>query len=431
VRVMVIGSGGREHAISWKLAQDKAVERVYVAPGNPGMEREKKIEINAIPAGDFEKIAEFAKARKIDFVVVGPDQALADGAVDFLEERGIPAFGPTREASRIEWSKAYSKELMNAAGIPTAKHETFETVAAAKAFLERAEWGNGWVVKADGLALGKGVVVCESRDQALSTVYEFFSGTMGDAGKRIVVEERLNGREVSAFFICDGELGVPLGMACDYKRIFDGNQGPNTGGMGAFSPADWLPESFLERVSREVAQPLLEEMRKRGNPFKGVLFIGLMVENGVGKVLEFNARFGDPETQVLLPMMADELLPWLQASRNGNLPSLPSSGPRMKSGSALHVVAAAAGYPGNPVKGEVIEVHPSFAIECESWEKNSVQLFFAGVAKKGGGALCTNGGRVLGVTAFAESREAARLKAYEWSEKVRFPGMQRRSDVGA
>lgn len=429
MKLLVVGSGGREHAICWKLAQDPGVDRVFAAPGNPGMDWDRKIESTEILASDFAKIAAFVKEKEISFVVVGPDQALADGIVDFLEERGIPAFGPSKEASRIEWSKAYSKELMQAAGIPTAKYEVFEDAAKAKAFLETVAWGGGWVIKADGLALGKGVVVCDSREQAVSTVGAFLSGSMGEAGKKIVVEERLAGREVSAFFLCDGTTGAPIGMACDYKRIFDGDEGPNTGGMGAFSPADWLPEGFLEKVSQEVTKPLLAEMRKRKNPFKGVLFVGLMVDGGKGKVLEFNARFGDPETQVLLPMVDEPLYPWLQASRDGKLSTLPASGPAMKKGSGVHVVFAAKGYPGSPVKGDEIKLDPLFGPGSETWRTESVKIFFAGVAKQGSG-LCTNGGRVLGITALAGTRVEARKKAYEWAAKASFRGQQRRADVG-
>jgi phosphoribosylamine--glycine ligase len=423
MKLLVIGGGGREHAIAWRLSQDKGVEKVFVCPGNPGMAAD--VECTGIGAGEFDRIASFAKKEGVAFVVVGPDQALADGAVDYLESRAIPAFGPSKQASRIEWSKAYSKDLMKAAGIPTAKFETFTAAPAARAFLETVEWGNGWVIKADGLALGKGVVVCADRAEALAAAEEFFSGLHGDAGKKIVVEERLAGREVSAFFLCDGETGAPLGMACDYKRIFDGDRGPNTGGMGAFSPADWLPTGFLERVGLEVTKPLLKEMNSRGNPFKGMLFIGLMVDGADSRVLEFNARFGDPETQALLPLLAEDLYPWLRASRDGRLGNLAATGPRMKSGASVHVVAAAHGYPGTPRKGDSISVDPAFET---SW-KQGVKLFFAGVSRAGS-ALATNGGRVLGVTALGATREEARLRAQEWSARVSFQGAQRRQDVG-
>ena len=426
LKLLVIGSGGREHAMAWRLSRDHGVDKVYVCPGNPGMSEDPKIECTGIGANEFDRIASFVKANGVDFVAVGPDQALADGAVDYLESRAIPAFGPTKQASRIEWSKAYSKDLMKEAGIPTAVYETFSRPDLARTFLRSVDWGSGWVIKADGLALGKGVVVCDDREQALQTVESFLAGSLGSAGQKIVIEERLRGREVSAFFLCDGDSGVPLGLACDYKRIFDGDQGPNTGGMGAYTPADWLPAHFVENVSREVVKPLLKEMKKRGTPFQGVLFVGLMVDGASFKVLEFNARFGDPETQALLPMLAEDLYPWLRACRDGRLGRLDPSGPRLKQGAAVHVVSAASGYPGTPRKGDGIEIPSSFR---DSWDRDGVKLFFAGVARSGR-SLSTNGGRVLGVTAVAATREEARAKAYEGSAKISFQGLQRRSDVG-
>jgi phosphoribosylamine--glycine ligase len=315
---------------------------------------------------------------------------------------------------------------MRAGGIPTARYETFTSLEAANGFLKQVEWGSGWVVKADGLALGKGVVVCDSREQGLAAAADFFSGSLGAAGQKVVIEERLMGREVSAFFLCDGENGVPLGMACDYKRIFDGDKGPNTGGMGSYTPADWVRPELQARTAAEVVRPLLKEMNSRGVPFKGVLFVGLMVDGEKFSVLEFNARFGDPETQALLPMLAEDLHPWLRACRDGRLAALPASGPRLRSGAAVHVVSAAEGYPGTPRKGDTIEVDPAFG---SSWEKFGVKLFFAGVARQGT-SFTTSGGRVLGVTALGGSREEARAKAFEWSGKVRFQGLQRRNDVG-
>jgi phosphoribosylamine---glycine ligase len=434
VKVLVIGGGGREHAMAWKLAQGSEVEAVYVAPGNPGMALDAKVHCTGIAASDFAAISDFCRKEGVGFVAVGPDQALADGAVDYLEAKGIPAFGPTREAARIEWSKAYSKGLMREARIPTARYELFESLAPAQDFLRTVNWGDGWVIKADGLALGKGVVVCETREEALATVEDFLSGgAMGEAGRTIVVEERLIGREVSAFFLCDGERGVPLGMACDYKRIGDGDQGPNTGGMGAFSPADWLPEGFLDQVGREVTAPLLKTLQAKGVPFKGVLFIGLMVTKQGPKVLEFNARFGDPETQVLLPLLSDELLPWLQASRDGRLASLPAQGPGRHGLHGVHVVMAAHGYPGTGGqtvrKGDPIEISKELLPAAGAWEKGRLKLFFAGVAGKNG-AFVTNGGRVLGLTVLAPTRAEARQKAYELLPLVKFSGAQWRRDVG-
>ncbi|MGZ3694922.1 MAG: phosphoribosylamine--glycine ligase [Bdellovibrionota bacterium] len=430
MRVLVIGGGGREHAIAWKLAREKGIHEIFVAPGNPGMALEPKIVCTGITASDFHGMEKLCREKKIDFVVVGPDQALADGAVDFLENAGIPAFGPTASAARIESSKCFAKELMKDAGIPTAKFELFSDLPSARSFIEKVEWGSGWVVKADGLALGKGVVVCESREEALATLNAFIGEfTLGKAGASVVIEERLLGREVSGFYFCDGTDSRPLGFACDYKRIHDGDRGPNTGGMGAFSPADWLPDGFSDRVQAEIVQPLLQEMRTRGHAFRGMLFVGLMVTNAGPKVIEFNARFGDPETQVLLPLLQEDLLPWLKASREGALKAFPVSGPAVKPGAAVHVVVAAAGYPGTVKKGDKISL-PGELLPQENETERLAKLFFAGVGRSPSLDLITNGGRVLGITALAGSRADARRIAYELIETVRFSGAQRRSDVG-
>lgn len=429
MRLLVIGSGGREHALAWKLAREK--NEVFVAPGNPGMALEPNVTCLTNSAADFAGLAKLCREKKIEFVVVGPDQALADGAVDFFEKESIATFGPTRAATQIESSKSFAKDLMRAARIPTAKFESFQDFGRARNFIEKVEWGSGWVVKADGLALGKGVVVCENRAEALATVEAFLGQrTLGAAGERVVVEERLLGREVSAFFFCDGKDCRPLGMACDYKRIGEGDQGPNTGGMGAYSPADWLPEGFLAQVVEEIVRPLLKEMHGRGISFRGMLFVGLMVRNGAPKVIEFNARFGDPETQALLPLLDENLLPWLQASRDGSLGALPETGPRMKPLAAVHVVLAAAGYPGAVKKGDAISLPEEF-LPQENETTRRAKVFFAGVARTSAMALATNGGRVLGLTALAESRAEARRRAHELVAAISFSGLQKRGDVGA
>ncbi|RZA05994.1 MAG: phosphoribosylamine--glycine ligase [Proteobacteria bacterium] len=428
MKVLVVGSGGREHALAWKLAQGEETSEVFVAPGNPAMALEHKVTCTNISAADFVGISEFCRKNHVGFVVVGPDQALADGIVDYLEGQGLAAFGPTKAAARVEWSKAFSKEVMQAEGIPTARYEVFDALEPALSFLKSVEWGSGWVVKADGLALGKGVVVAESREEAIRTAEDFFGGSMGAAGARVVIEERLFGREVSVFSLCDGERGVLLGMACDYKRIFDGDKGPNTGGMGAFSPADWLPNGFAEEVQNRIVAPMVEAMKKRGTPFKGVLFSGLMATKDGPKVIEFNARFGDPETQVLMPLVDEDLLPWLRASRDGTLARLSAEGPKRKNLHGVHLVMAAANYPGAPRKGDAISV-PEELLPQEGDSGRWAKVFFAGVAR-GENSFVTNGGRVLGLTTLAESREEARRKAYAISEVIRFEGMQRRGDVG-
>lgn len=427
MKLLVVGSGGREHALSWKLAQSPKVEKVFVAPGNPGMALESNLQLVPLAIHQQRELADFCKKEGVEFVVVGPDQALADGLVNFFESQGIAAFGPTKEAAQIEASKAFSKDLMKSLGIPTAKYLNCVSVQEAHQFLDSQPWGDGWVIKADGLALGKGVVVCESKDEAKKVCADFLGGAFGASSAKIVIEERLLGREVSAFHLCDGQNGVPLAMACDHKRIFDGDRGPNTGGMGAFTPADWVNADLGQKIQSEVVNPLLKGMAAKGIPFKGVLFTGLMITKTGPKVLEFNARFGDPETQAILPLLSDDLLPWLEACQKGTLHKMSASGPQLKAGSSVHVVWAAEGYPGDVKKGDRIEI-PGDALPGAAWEKAGVKVFFAGVSGAGN-ALNTNGGRVLGVTAWGKNRNEARARAYDSS--ISFRGMQRRSDVGA
>lgn len=425
MKVMVVGSGGREHALSWKIAQSPMVESVFLVPGNPGVRNEEKVRIRPVSSSDFSGIEKICREEKIDFVVVGPDQALADGLIDFLQTKGILAFGPKKEAAQIEWSKGFSKELMKAAGIPTAKFEIFSTFdgpSGAKQFLETVEWGDGWVVKADGLALGKGVVVCQDRLEAIQTAEEFLlRSAHGEAGKTIVIEERLVGREVSHFSLCDGSLGITLGFACDYKRIFDGDKGPNTGGMGAYSPAAWLPEGTEEAVNSQIVKPLLKILKERGREYRGVLFSGLMITAAGPKVIEFNARFGDPETQCLLPLMDEDLVPWLLASAKGDLSSLGRNKVALQKKHSVHLVLAAAGYPQQPRKGDPIEI-PSF-VNPQS------KVFYAGVTEKEG-KLFTNGGRVLGITSLGVTKEEARTKSFTVANSIQFTGKQWRNDVG-
>ncbi len=426
MNLLVVGSGGREHALSWKLAQSQLAKTVFLAPGNPGVQGEEKVKIVPTSAADFSGIWDLCQKEKIDFVVVGPDQALADGLIDFLQSKGILAFGPRKDAAQIEWSKGFSKELMNEAGIPTARFEIFSKFSGAKGakeFLENVSWGDGWVVKADGLALGKGVVVCENRAEALRVAEEFLEKSAhGRAGETIVIEERLIGREVSHFALCDGQRGITLGFACDYKRIFDGDQGPNTGGMGAYSPADWLPADTLARVEYEIVSPLLKVLKEKGREYRGVLFAGLMITKTGPKVIEFNARFGDPETQCLLPLLDEDLLPWLLAAAKGDLQGLGRNEIRLQNKHSVHLVLAAEGYPANPTKGDAIQISDSVKVSAG-------KIFYAGVARKSE-HLVTNGGRVLGITALGDTRTDARAQAYSLADGVKFRGQQRRSDVG-
>jgi phosphoribosylamine--glycine ligase len=420
MKLLVVGSGGREHALAWKLAQSPKVDRVLLAPGNPGAAEGEKLECVGISAADFSGIAGLCEERGIGLVVVGPDQALADGLVDFLSGRGIAAFGPVKAAAKLESSKAFAKEVMAAAGIPTARFEVITDFIAGQRFLANNPWPTGYVVKADGLALGKGVVVCANKNDAEATLKDFLSGAMGAAGKTIVLEERLEGPEVSAFHLCDGKNFRRLGFACDYKRLQDGNEGPNTGGMGCYSPADWLSSKMAEEIESSVVAPLLAEMNKRGVPYKGVVFTGLMITKTGAKVLEFNARFGDPETQTLMPLLAEDLLPWLEAAVSENLAGLPKE-IKKHSGASVHVVKAAAGYPASPRKGDAISLPTEFP--------EGTELFFAGVSKSNSGFV-TNGGRVLGITALGGNRAEARERAYAGISQVKFAGAQTRQDIG-
>lgn len=431
-KVLVIGSGGREHALAWRISRDSDVAETIVAPGNPGMERDAKLRVVSLAISDATKVIEFVRANSVDFVVIGPDQALADGLADALADAGILAFGPKKAAARIEWSKAFAKDCMQAAGIPTARFSVFTDAKAAKAFLRASPWTSGWALKADGLALGKGVVVTQDLAEAEATIEEFMvAGNLGAAGKTLVIEERLEGRELSSFFLCDGKTARPLANACDYKQLLDDAKGPNTGGMGAFAPADWLPADFTARVQREVVEPLLHEMQKRGVPFSGTLFIGLMVTKDGPRVIEFNARFGDPETQAILPLLDGNFTEALRASAEGRLASLAPETLRLKRNFAVHVVLAAEGYPGTGgktvAKGDPLEIPQDIAENHDDLERGRV--FYAGVGKQGS-TLVSAGGRVLGLTALGKTRAEARARAYEQFSRLRLRGGQFRQDVG-
>ncbi len=445
MKVLVVGSGGREHALAWKLSQSLKITELILAPGNDGAALEPNIRREKVSLGnDYADLLEFAKAEKVDFAVIGPDQALADGLVDKFAAIDIPSFGPSAAAARIESSKAFSKSLMEKANIPTARFVVFEDVKKARDFVENCEWSDGIVIKADGLALGKGVIVAESKAEALKAVDKFMlDGSMGDAGKKIVVEERLLGREVSAFYICDGDSGRLLSLACDYKQIYDGGKGPNTGGMGAFAPTGWLPEDYDSTLQSRVVTPLLQAMDAEGCPFKGVLFVGIMHTGSGPKILEFNARFGDPETQAIMPLMDSDLFPILYASMEGSLAKLPPTAIRLKPGAAVHVVMAAHGYPGTQEgvsvrKEDAITIEASLLPSSESSSQEKLfqeklfqeKLFFAGVQSTEEGELETSGGRVLGLTVLAADLESARSGVYSKIREIHFAGAQIRTDIG-
>jgi phosphoribosylamine--glycine ligase len=435
--ILVIGSGGREHALAWKLSLSPQVSRIAVAPGNAGMPKswERWPATSGAPKSSeigFQALAEKAVAEGIDLVVVGPDNPLADGIVDVFEEAGLLVFGPNASAAQIEASKAFAKAVMKSAKIPTAKYWVAESQEEARKILRSVPWGGsekrGWVVKADGLAFGKGVRVCNSLAEALDAVNALAGGGPSFA-ITLVIEERLQGEELSWMAFCDGERCALLQPVRDYKRLLDNDLGPNTGGMGSFSPVPGVPESWTERVRESVFLPALREMKRRNTSFKGLLYAGLMVDFASDQfwVLEFNARFGDPETQVLMPRIEGDLYPWLQAVAQGDLSSLPPTVP-FKKEAALVVVAASGGYPDSPRVGKKIT---SSVLSDSSALRTSASYFFAGVkSTEEGGDLLTAGGRVLGALGLGASIEIAREAAYNNLSQIHFDEMCSRSDIG-
>jgi len=417
-RVLVTGSGGREHALAWKLSQSPEVEKIYAAPGNAGTAQVG--ENIPIAAEDVEKLVEFAKANRIDFTVVGPDDALAAGVVDAFEAAGLKIFGPRAKAAQLESSKAFAKEFMRRHGIPTADYREFTDSAEALDFCRSAKYP--LVVKADGLALGKGVIIAQNLAEAEGAVRLcLVDGAFGAAGKRIVIEEFLEGVECSIHALVDGSSYLLLPDCRDHKKAFNGNLGPNTGGMGTISPSGSVDEALRARICREILDPFLAGIQKDGLAFRGMLFPGLMLTAEGPKVLEFNCRWGDPETQVLVRRLKSDLLPLLEATVEG---TLSASAPEWESRAAVCVILASGGYPGSYEKGKPISGLESAA------ELNEVVVFHAGT-KAGDGQILTNGGRVLGVTALGENLAGARALAYQAADRISFDGVQRRNDIGA
>ncbi|HVP67436.1 MAG TPA: phosphoribosylamine--glycine ligase [Anaeromyxobacteraceae bacterium] len=417
MRVLVVGSGGREHALAWKISQSPLVDRVYCAPGNPGTAR--VAENVPLAADDVDGLCRFAAEGRFGLVVVGPEAPLVAGLVDRLAPTGIPVFGPTAAAARLEGSKAFAKEVMAAAGIPTAAYQAFDALQPA---LDHARSSGGRVVvKADGLAAGKGVVVCGSFEEAEAALRSILVDRVhGEAGRRVVVEERLEGPEASVIALSDGERLLLLPPAQDHKRIYDGDRGPNTGGMGAFSPTPTVDEALLAAVERDVLRPAIREMARRGTPFRGALYAGLMLTPGGPRVLEFNARFGDPETQPILMRLASDVVPALLGAARGDLSKERLAlDPR----SAVGVVLAAEGYPGPVTRGDVIE-------GAEDDPGEGAQVFQAGTVRGPDGALRTAGGRVLTVCALGRGLDDAARNAYRAAANIRFRGCQYRRDIG-
>jgi phosphoribosylamine--glycine ligase len=409
-RVLVVGGGGREHALVRTLLRSPQAPEVLAAPGNIGIERDR---VQCLPDGD---LVAAARDRRVDLVVVGPEAPLVAGLVDELAEAGIPAFGPSKAAARIEGSKAYAKELMKSCGVPTASHVLFRDREEAAAHMACASYPA--VLKADVLAAGKGVIIAADEREARAALDVFFAERrFGDT--EVVLEEFLEGEELSLLALCDGERAVPLAPAQDYKRIFDGDEGPNTGGMGSYSPVPGVDPERAEEIAAIAHQPIVDELRRRGTPFHGVLYAGLMMTAAGPKVLEYNCRFGDPETQAVLPRLRSDLLDLLEAAVKPG--GLEGAEPDWSPDWAVTVVLASRGYPESSSKGDAI---------AGLDEVEGAEVFHAGTADEGG-RIVTAGGRVLGVTALGATPGEARDRAYEAAERIEFDGRQMRSDIAA
>lgn len=408
MKFLVIGSGGREHCIAWKLLNEGSAKEVYVAPGNGGIPAAYRL---ALDPFDFNSISNACIEKKIDAVIVGPEAPLVAGIIDFLSEKKIPAFGPTQQAALLEGSKLYAKKIMEKYGVPTASYLEFQGRDAILAHLKSIK-EFPIVIKLDGLAAGKGVCVATNPDEANKFVFENCS-----ENTKVLIEDYIDGEEASVLGICDGNTVLPFIAAQDHKRAYDGDQGPNTGGMGAYAPAPVINEERLQRVYREILIPIIEGMKKEGHPFKGILYAGIIVKQNDIKVLEFNVRFGDPEAQVLLPLLKNKLGSLIESSINN---SLKSHTLEFASQHAITVVMASKGYPGTYDKGKVIKGIDAVAPD--------ILIFHAGTAEKDG-ILITSGGRVLNITACAETLIAARNRVYQEIEKIHFDGAFYRKDI--
>lgn len=416
MNILVIGSGGREHALAWAIASSPLLDTLYCAPGNGGM-----ADISTcvdISVDDFDGIIQFCTDKEIDFVVVGPEAPLTEGLVDRLDAEGIKSFGPSREAAQLEGSKGFMKDLCADYNIPTAAYERFLDPESAIIFLDTLT--APYVIKADGLAAGKGVIIAETKSDAEEAVRSMFSGSFGTAGEEIVIEEFMEGEEASFFALTDGKNALPLATAQDHKRVFDGDKGPNTGGMGAYSPAPVMTPALCDEVMTKIIEPTIQGMAERGAPYKGVLYAGLMITKDGPKLIEYNVRFGDPECQVLVARLMSDLVPLLVATYDGTLDQMDA---RWNDKAAMTVVMAAEGYPGAYEKGSEIG---NLAAAAEGEDR---VIFHAGT-KKDGNILRSNGGRVLNITALGATIGAAREAAYDATEKVDWPQGFYRKDIG-
>ena len=418
MNILLLGSGGREHALAWKLAQSPACDALYAAPGNPGIAEEA--EIVPLEATDHAAVIAFCADRDIGLVVIGPEAPLVDGLSDSLRAAGVPVFGPSQAAAQLEGSKGFTKDLCARAGIPTAGYVRTASLADARAALARFQ--PPYVLKADGLAAGKGVVIAETLADAEAALADMFGGAFGGAGAQVVIEEFMEGEEASFFALTDGTAIVPFGSAQDHKRVGDGDTGPNTGGMGAYSPAPVLTAELQARVMAEIIEPTVQTMREDGNPYSGVLFAGLMLTAQGPKLIEYNARFGDPECQVLMMRLDSDLAAIMLACARG---ALAGTEVVLRDQTALTVVMAAKGYPGTPEKGGAIALND--AEGCK--DGTAAKVFHAGTALENG-ALVANGGRVLNVTATGASVTKAQARAYAAVDEISFPSGFCRRDIG-
>jgi phosphoribosylamine--glycine ligase len=416
MNILILGSGGREHSLAWAVLQNPKCDKLIVAPGNAGIAQ--IADCATIDINDGGTVVEFAARNNVDFVIIGPEAPLAAGVADRLREAGVLVFGPSKAAAMLEASKAFTKEICDACGAPTAAYGHFTDAAAAKAYVQAQ--GAPIVVKADGLAAGKGVIIAETVAQAQAAIDDMFGGEFGAAGAQVVIEEFMRGEEASFFILCDGENVLPIGTAQDHKRVGDGDTGPNTGGMGAYSPAPLLTDAIAERAMAEIIRPCMAEMVKRGTPYQGVLYAGLMIENGAPRLVEYNVRFGDPECQVLMMRLGAQVLDLIQAAAEGRLDETQVN---WADDHALTVVLAAQGYPGDYQKGSVIG-----GLD-EMPQDSSAMVFHAGTAERDGKIIAV-GGRVLSVTARGETLAQAQARAYAVVDEIDWPEGFCRRDIG-
>ena len=416
MNILILGSGGREHALAWAIKQNPKCDRLICAPGNAGMA--EIAECAALNIEDGGAVVTFAEENTVDFVVIGPEAPLAAGVADRLREAGILCFGPSQAAARLEASKGFTKEICDACGAPTAGYARFDDAEAAKAYIR--DQGAPIVVKADGLAAGKGVIVAMDLDSALSAIDDMFGGEFGAAGAEVVIEEFMEGEEASFFVLCDGESVLPLGTAQDHKRVDEGDTGPNTGGMGAYSPAPVMTDEVTAKALEEIVKPTVAEMARRGTPYQGVLYAGFMIKDGQPRLVEYNVRFGDPECQVLMMRLGAQVLDLLLACAEGELGEARVN---WAEDHAMTVVMAAKGYPGSYEKGSVIG-------GLEDLPEDSNHMVFHAGTRELDGRIIANGGRVLNVTARGASLQEARDRAYEMIGKIDWPEGFYRRDIG-